>query len=758
VVLPPPLVSDGRPVELPEIFDPGVPEDAMRLERLRGSGAVWRVDDAIEAQLRDLVKSRCPGADLTPEELDTGVTALVGGGPLERWGRWVFYPWSGRLVHVLAPCEFRELRLDRNRYKLTLAEEARLGSAAIGVVGLSVGNAVALTLALEGAFGELRLADHDLLDLSNTNRIRASVADIGLPKTVLAARQIWEVDPYARLSLFHEGVTEENLDHFLDGLDVVVDECDSLHVKFLLRERARERRLPVVMETSDRGLLDVERFDLEPGRSAFHGLAGDLTAADVRELDRADRETKKRKAVVVIRLLDAGMISTRLAVSMLEVESSISTWPQLASDVVLGGASAAVAVRRIVLGRRLESGRRYVDLETAIAEVPGEHRLPSDSSPPLTPLPRLGLAHPDRSDEVPELVRYVVAQATLAPSGGNAQPWHFYWGDDRLWVAADTARMRNVLNSQGHATWLALGAAIENAAIAAASRGRTVRVTPFPHRGVAAVLELAPGGDETLAALLPLVAARQTNRRLGDRAPFDESDGASLRAAAAAHGGRLQLVSSPDELEELGRIAGRADRIRFTAPVTHRELMGELRWNEAEAEATRDGVTVSSLELKPVAEAALMLLRRPDVAAELRALAPGRRLEEGARDAFAAASAAGLLTLASGSPAAWLAGGRAMQRLWLEATALGLAFQPIGHLYMFELLGGPTADLFTAEEREELEQLQAATYGVFARAPAAALLFRLARVDQPGERSLRLPPDWVTSAGVPAAVRGELVG
>lgn len=37
-----------------------------------------------------------------------------------------FYPWSGRLVHVLPEPLHRELRLDRNKYKITAVEQARL--------------------------------------------------------------------------------------------------------------------------------------------------------------------------------------------------------------------------------------------------------------------------------------------------------------------------------------------------------------------------------------------------------------------------------------------------------------------------------------------------------------------------------------------------------------------------------------------------------------------------------------------------------
>ena len=48
----------------------------------------------------------------------------------------------------------------------------------------------------EGIGGELRLADFDVLDLSNLNRITGGVADVGVTKVVLAAREVAELDPY----------------------------------------------------------------------------------------------------------------------------------------------------------------------------------------------------------------------------------------------------------------------------------------------------------------------------------------------------------------------------------------------------------------------------------------------------------------------------------------------------------------------------------------------------------------------------------
>ena len=136
----------------------------------------------------------------------------------------------------------------------------------IGVAGLSVGHVIAYTLAAQGMCGDLRLADFDRIELSNLNRVPATVLDLGLNKAEVAARRIAELDPYLQVQVLDMGLTLDTVDEFLDGLDIVVEECDSLHIKAIVRQRARARRIPVLMATSDRGLVDVERFDLEPKR------------------------------------------------------------------------------------------------------------------------------------------------------------------------------------------------------------------------------------------------------------------------------------------------------------------------------------------------------------------------------------------------------------------------------------------------------------------------------------------------------------
>lgn len=331
------------------VLDSSEPKDASTFDRLADTPGI-RVLDTTQTQLKSLESLLpSPSEDVLGEAL-----------------RWVHYPWRNTLVRVLGPVGFRTLRLDRNRNKITADEQQRMTTLRVGVVGLSVGHAVAHTLAIEGLCGELRLADFDELDLSNLNRVPASLFDLDVNKSVVAARRIAEIDPYLSLATFPQGLTDATMDRFLDGLDVVVDECDSLDTKLVLRENARRRGIPVVMETSDGGILDVERFDLEPDRPLLHGLLGDMDAAALRGI------TPEQKAPLAARILDPTKLTPRMLASVPEIGRTLSTWPQLGSDVALGGASVAAVVRSFGLGSPPPSGRVRIDLDahlTRIAEV-----------------------------------------------------------------------------------------------------------------------------------------------------------------------------------------------------------------------------------------------------------------------------------------------------------------------------------------------------------------------------------------------------
>jgi molybdopterin/thiamine biosynthesis adenylyltransferase len=687
------------------LLDEGHSGDAAVLDRLRRDPAVVFVD-RLDHQ-RDALRSLVP----TP-----------GPGVLDETPVWAYYSWRRTVVRLLGPTSFRLLRLDRNRNKITAQEQERLRDVTVGIVGLSVGHAVALALTLEGACGGLRLADFDTLELSNLNRVPGTVLDLGVNKAVVAARRVAEIDPYVTVTLWKDGVDVDSVAEFLDGTDVVIDECDSLDVKVSLRREAQRRGLPVLMATSDRGLLDVERFDVEPDRPAFHGVIGDVDVETLAGLGSRD------KIPLVLQILDAGQLSATMAASLVEVDETISTWPQLGGEVLLGGAEVATAVRRIGLGQPLASGRCRMDLDEhldALADPP----LPQDL--PEQPVGRDAAVVPQ------DAVDAVVDAAARAPSGGNVQPWTIAAGDAGLTISL-APEHTTAMDVGYRGSCVAVGAALHNARIAASAAGLLGAVTVHDgDRGLpVATMTFGSGNDRELSDHYEHMLDRTTNRRLGVPRPLDDSQAGLLAEAAAREGARLCLVTDRDDIAAIGAILAESDRIRFLTPTLHREMIGELRWPPRDSVET--GIDVRALELDSAELSTLALLRRPEVMERLGAQDAGQALGKSTADRIASSSAVAVVAIPGSTSRDYVRGGEATESVWIHAQALGLAVQPISPVFLY---GVESAELEQLSPRyaAPLERLREDLFDVVGAKAGEelAMVLRLSHAPGPSVRSER---------------------
>lgn len=731
----------------PLVFDLSIPQQRRALEAETASG-VFCVHDTLSDQLLDLAQIRQPR--LRGAALEQAAAAIVGDGDPEEYGVWVLYPWSGRLVHVLDRAEFFEVRTDRNRNKITRAEQKRLAELTIGVVGLSVGQATVVTLAMEGVGGKFKIADFDTLSLSNLNRLRAGVEQLGVAKAHLTARVLYELNPFVEVEIFETGIHPDNIEAFLgtdEALDLVVEECDDLGVKLLLREHARARKIPVIMETSDRGMIDVERFDLEPTRPILHGLADDMSAAQLEGL------TAEQKVPTILRIIGASTISRRAAASMLDVGTSLSSWPQLASSVALGGAVVTDVARRIALGQLTTSGRFYVDVAEIIADgVASRHQYtepyvvegaPVDDEAVPSPAP------PTTNEPSVAEIRSLVAHGTLAPSGGNCQPWRFEYRDRVLSCWHDAQRSASLLDFGDVASYLAIGAAVENIAITASSLGLGAEVsTPVKPTEAGPVCEIRFARDPSrpVDALAAYVVQRVTNRKPGPPSPLERDVVTALLDEADTAGAQLQLCEDRSTLTALGEVIGRGERQRLLNRQMHGEMMSELRWTADEVVQTRDGLDLQTLEMTDTDLAGMRLVSDWSVMEAVRSIDAGQGLLKPSTRAVDTGSAMGLLTIDGVGVYDYFRAGRAMQRVWLRATALGLAFQPMtALLYMFARVERGAGEGLSEAAIAELRRLRARFGEIFDVGPnrGLAMLFRLAVAEPPTARSLRRRVDDV---------------
>ncbi len=322
----------------PIIFYEG--EYAIRdLTKFKKEHKVWKTIDIYDRQIKELSEVRF-----------TYVR--------KKNGNWIFFPWSGEFIHAVNEDEYLELRTNRNRNLITTAEQKKLYSSCIGVLGLSVGSSLAIGLQYQGIANNIKLAEFDTLETTNLNRVPAGLQQIGMRKADVALQKIYEINPYATPILYEKGLTKKDLQDFVHGKpkpDVIFEIIDDFEMKVLVRIEARKAKIPVVTfaNLGDTILSDIDRYDLKPGMPLFNGLLGNFPEEILNNPD----EDKNKYAV---KMVGVENVPPRAMESVKEIGKTLVGRPQLSSTVAINSALGVFVTRKIILGDKKLSGRKLI--------------------------------------------------------------------------------------------------------------------------------------------------------------------------------------------------------------------------------------------------------------------------------------------------------------------------------------------------------------------------------------------------------------
>ncbi len=199
------------------------------------------------------------------------------------------------------------LAFSRNLGVISEEEQARLKDARVGVAGLGAAGGATLHALLRTGIGRFHIADLDAYEMVNFNRqIGARISTVGRPKVEVMQEMAREINPLAQVKTFPNGINEESVDDFLDGVDVVVDGIDyfGFSARQLLYSRAREKGIPVVvaaplifttawlvftpesMSWEDYFAFDLAKDEEDKAILFFVGLCPSLTPARYVDLSR----------------------------------------------------------------------------------------------------------------------------------------------------------------------------------------------------------------------------------------------------------------------------------------------------------------------------------------------------------------------------------------------------------------------------------------------------------------------------------------
>jgi nitroreductase len=339
-----------------------------------------------------------------------------------------------------------------------------------------------------------------------------------------------------------------------------------------------------------------------------------------------------------------------------------------------------------------------------------------------------------------DFLNRIARSGALAPSGDNLQPWSFGSDGETLLVRHDPQRDRSLFNVQALASFIALGAVLENIQIAASAEGYQAITETFPNgqsENLIARISFEPrAGPEPLATYLD---KRCTNRRPYEQKSIDPLILSALDFSEQFPGIGLHWAVDKTQLKDLGKLVAKADRLIFENERIHSHLFSTLRWTPAEVARTRDGMPIESLELGRLGSIAFRGLKKWPVVKFLNHFGFSRAAAAHSIQLMQRCSAAGLITAPDLSPSSFVTAGRAFQRLWLQATKKNLSMQPMTAI-IFMQLKSRLADYegLTNNQIAEIGKLREELDGFFVLKDAVpAMLFRLGIAARPSGRTIR---------------------
>lgn len=340
----------------------------------------------------------------------------------------------------------------------------------------------------------------------------------------------------------------------------------------------------------------------------------------------------------------------------------------------------------------------------------------------------------------------LIRAASLAPSADNMQPWEFRKQDNNIEVFCAKQRIlpTDALNMF---TWVSIGAAIQNLVVAAAASGFNADVeyrNPIRVDKSVAIVRLSPGTtDDYLAHWIEL---RTTNRSPYETSPLSPKEINKLTLAIKNLNTGIHWTTDVSALNSMSVMDANSSYIRLEHKPLHDELFDILRFTPGEIETTRYGLDFKSLEVPPIAVRFARQLQHWSVNKVVSRLGIGRLVAKKLASRIRKAGALCLITATQRNPVGYMEAGRAMEQLWLAATAEGLSIHPFGVLPQYLTKVEIEPETFLPRYVDTIKSHREPFFSVFpgAESEFPAIVLRVGRTNKQSDRSeIRLEPDQI---------------
>ena len=656
----------------------------------------------------------------------------------------------------------------RNIGWLTTAEQSFLASKKVAIAGMGgVGGEYLVTLSRLG-LQRFSIADFDTFEVHNFNRqAGAFMSTLDQAKAEVMRDVALDINPNAEITCFNEAIDENNIDAFLEDVDVYVDSLDFFvpYARYLVYRHCELKNIPILVAAP---------FGIGTAYIAF--LPGKLSAN--RYFDFKDTDSEHDLLLKFLVGLAPAMLQRHYLVDPTRANFRQQKGPSTVMAIKLCAGVAGSMVLKLLLNRgnlpAAPIGLHFDAYRNQFKKTwrPGGNRNPlqklairiaksvvlSQPDIPVSTLSTMAAVSP---------MAKVLEVARWAPSGDNSQVWRFELTSEHSCVihAKDT-RDWVVYDLEGNASKMALGCLIENMDLAARHMGfgldwqfsidETLPTHEFGAYKVSVMLTKTNSAltteEEKLFHAIPL---RTTQRkRMGTR-PLTPIELAAFNAVLPA-GYKLIWKSSRQERLAIAKLLFGNGYTRLSMPEgfrVHSQII-EFRPRRHDCsveqnqnnELSKDRLPAKSLGVNGLVVALTKWsLTSWSRLSFLSKYLGGTIIPRFLMDYLPAYFSSGIFALVASREATtdldYINAGRALQRVWLQATAMNLGFQPCHTPVIFseyQRRGVNFTD--TSETIRNAQHMEAQYQQIFGAdvCPRIVYMARVGRSEAPQYRSVRL--------------------
>ena len=340
----------------------------------------------------------------------------------------------------------------------------------------------------------------------------------------------------------------------------------------------------------------------------------------------------------------------------------------------------------------------------------------------------------------------LIYSASLASSADNMQPWEFKKSDDSIEVHCAKSRLlpTDIFNMF---TWISIGAAIQNIVISAEANNLVSFIDYNPSITIDnLIVRIRFLRSYCNNYLEKWLAKRMSNRNPYLPKPLTQEIISKLSENVMQFNSKIYWTTSFFDFAILSKLDANSSYIRLEHKPFHDELFDILRFSKKELEKVRYGLCFDDINVPRTASIVAKYLSNWTINKVVSNLGLSRLVAKNLSVKLRKTGAICLLTVQKSNPQSYIEAGRAMQQLWLAATAQGLSVQPYGVLpqYFTRLLFAPES--FTPEHLGTIQKNKEIFYSVFPEAeneyPAIVLRIGISK-KQKNKSMIRLNTDRI---------------